>query len=214
MLAGILTGILPALFCVTFHEYCHGLAAYLLGDNTAKERGRLTLNPLRHIDPLGLIMMAAVHFGWAKPVPVNMTHFQNPKRGMALTALAGPLGNLFSGLLALFLYGFSFPFFKGSFFGRAVLDILNTTAFMSVSLAVFNCLPIPPLDGSKVLFSVLPDRAYARLMSIERYGMLILLALIGLDVLSGPLSDAVGSVYKFLFPLADWGYSFARLIHG
>lgn len=163
---------IPALLCITIHELAHGFAAYKLGDNTAKMMGRLTLNPIKHIDPIGLLMILFVGFGWAKPVPVNMRNFKNPKLGMAITALAGPLSNIILALIVLFIFRL-LPFSSQSL----GMTIVLRTVFLSTSLAVFNMLPIPPLDGSKILFSVLSDRMYIKLMQYERYGMFILLFL-------------------------------------
>lgn len=163
---------IPALLCITIHELAHGFAAYKLGDNTAKMMGRLTLNPIKHIDPIGLLMILIVGFGWAKPVPVNMRNFKNPKLGMAITALAGPLSNIILALIVLFIFRL-LPFSSQSL----GMTIVLRTVFLSTSLAVFNMLPIPPLDGSKILFSVLSDRMYIKLMQYERYGMFILLFL-------------------------------------
>ena len=210
----LLLGIIPALLCITLHELSHGLAAYCLGDPTAKNHGRLTLNPLRHLDVRGLLMMVVFHFGWAKPVPVNMNRFRNPKRGMAITALAGPFSNLVIAAVFLLLYGFFYlPLsMNGSYLAGSVLTMLHTTAYLSISLAVFNLLPIPPLDGSKILFSVLPDSAYRKLMRYERYGMILLILLI----LAGSMSDTINSVvyycYDKLFFLADFAFRFATSV--
>ena len=116
--------VIPALVCIVLHELAHGYVAYRLGDNTAKYAGRLTLNPLRHIDPVGLLMMVIVHFGWAKPVPVDMRNFKNPKRGMAITALAGPAANVLITLLALVLYGLLYAFLYASAVGSFFLNLL------------------------------------------------------------------------------------------
>jgi len=204
----LLLGIVPALICITLHELSHGLAAYCLGDPTAKNQGRLTLNPLRHLDVRGLVMMVVFHFGWAKPVPVNMYRFRNPKRGMAVTALAGPFANFVIAAVFLMLYGFFYlPLtMNGTYLSDSVLTMLHTTAYLSISLAIFNLLPIPPLDGSKILFSVLPDSAYRKLMRYERYGMIVLVFLI----LAGSMSDTINSVvyycYDKLFFLADFAF--------
>ena len=156
--------------CLTVHETCHGLAALALGDPTAKRARRLSLNPLRHIDWFGLLMMITVGFGWAKPVPVDPRYFRRPKQGMALTALAGPVSNF---LLALVLL------FAGP-----------------LGLGLFNLIPIPPLDGSKVLFSLLPDRAYNTMLRYERYGMLLLWAVVLLGVGDRWMSAAIQWTYE------------------
>lgn len=169
-----------SLLCITFHETCHGLAAYRLGDPTAKRAGRLTLNPLRHVDVSGLLMMALFRFGWAKPVPVDMRNFKHPKRDMALTALAGPLSNVVLAYLAVLLYGVLayWYYFSGSMAVYVCAVFCYYVEIISAGLAVFNVFPIPPLDGSKVLFAFLPERAYDRLMRYERYGMLLLMLLL------------------------------------
>ena len=208
VLTNILLRVIPALLCITIHELCHGLMAYRLGDRTAKDAGRLTLNPIRHIDPLGAVMMVAAGFGWAKPVPVNMYNFKNPRAGMALTALAGPLSNLVLTVLALFLYGlFYLPLYKAQTdLADFVLQTVEATAYLSLSLAVFNLIPISPLDGSKILFMFLSDQAYAKLMRYERYGIIVLIALSVTGTLGGPLRTAVGWCFDRLWPLAEWGF--------
>ena len=211
-LLDIALSVLPALICITLHECAHGWAAYRLGDDTAKRMGRLTLDPLKHIDIIGLAMMVLFRFGWAKPVPVDMRKFKNPKRDMAVTAAAGPLMNVILCLAAMFLYGVTVP---GAFYCGGALYYLNEglylTAYLSLALALFNIIPIPPLDGSKVLYSFISDRAYMQLMRYERYGMIALLALIVLSDLSGldPLSRATGWVFEKLFVFADWGFALA-----
>lgn len=202
-LLGILQSVIPSLICITLHELSHGLVAYRLGDDTAKRAGRLTLNPLKHLDPIGLLMMVTVHFGYAKPVPVNMNKFKNPKRDMAITALAGPVSNVVITLVFLLLYGLLYLPLQGSAVGEYLLDMLDLTAYISIGYAIFNILPIPPLDGSKVLFSVLDEESYRKLMRYERYGGLILMALVWSGVLGTPLSTAIRWVYMHLFPLAQ-----------
>ena len=186
------------LLCLTVHETCHGLTAYALGDPTAKSQHRLSLNPLHHIDWFGLAAMLTLGFGWAKPVPVDMRYFKNPKRGMALTALAGPVSNL---LLAVALLSIARGLWAWEPEGTAwglLFSFLVLAAQMSVGLGVFNLIPLPPLDGSKVLFSILPDRAYLKLMEYERYGVFILYALIFFGALDGFLAHAVNDVYRFI----------------
>lgn len=196
-----------SLLCITVHELCHGLAAYRLGDPTAKRAGRLTLNPLRHIDILGLLMMAVARFGWAKPVPVNMNYFKNPKRDMALTALAGPLSNVLLAWAALVVRGLLLvvllhvgPHSPG----QRLVTFTEYVAILSAGLAVFNILPIPPMDGSKILFALLPDQSYDRLMHYERYGMLLLMVVLLTGWLDGPLYDLRTGLLNILQPLALW----------
>lgn len=198
--------VIPALICISFHEMCHGAAAYLLGDDTARKQGRLSMNPLRHIDPVGLLMLIIFKFGWAKPVSVDMRRFRHPKRGMALTALAGPVSNLVLAAVVLFLYGLLYKSLNGGEWGDRILTLLELTAWLSIGLGIFNLIPIPPLDGSKVLFALLPDSVYLKLMRYERYGMIIILALVLLGVVGDPLTDASAYVYDKLFHAAQWAY--------
>lgn len=214
VLTNLLLSVVPALICITLHELAHGYVAYRLGDDTAKRAGRLTLNPLRHIDIMGLLMMIVFKFGWAKPVPVNMRKFKNPKKGMAITAAAGPIANLLIALVFLFLYGFLFALLHRP--GRSLnwlLEMLYITAYLSIALAIFNIIPIPPLDGSKVLFSCISDRSYTKLMYYERYGMIILLVLVLLLSRTSldPLSRAAYWVMDKLFFAANWGFGLAKL---
>ena len=176
VLTNMIMSVIPALICITLHELSHGFVAYRLGDDTAKRMGRLTLNPIKHIDILGLVMMVAFKFGWAKPVPVNMYRFKNPKRDMAITALAGPVSNIIIGCVFLFIFGAAYAplIVKGSEFASSVLDMIYITAYLSFALAIFNIIPIPPLDGSKILFSLMSNESYMKLMKYERYGMIIL----------------------------------------
>lgn len=188
--------------CLTVHEICHGLAAYRLGDPTAKALHRLSLNPLRHIDWFGLAMMFVAGFGWAKPVPVNPLYFRKPKQGMAITALAGPVSNF---LLAVFLIGISKAIYLWapySFCWDLVFTFcLYTAAPLSVGLGLFNLLPFPPLDGSKVAAVLLPDRIYVQLMRYERYGILLLLLLSWLGWTGGLINGAITGVYSALLNL-------------
>ena len=202
-LESTLTRVAAVLLCLTVHETCHGLAAYALGDPTAREQHRLSLNPLRHIDWLGLAMMLAAGFGWAKPVPVDPRYFRRPKQGMAVTALAGPASNFLLALAAVFLsreiyLHVSAP---GPVWALLFDFLLYTLAPLSIGLGLFNLLPIPPLDGSKVLGAFLPDQVYFGLMRYERYGMLLLLALSYLGVTGGFISGAIMEVYRFFFEL-------------
>ncbi len=204
-----------SLLCITFHETCHGLAAYRLGDDTAKRAGRLTLNPLKHVDLPGLVMMAIFRFGWAKPVPVDMRNFKHPKRDMALTALAGPVSNVLLAYAAAVLLGF--VVFLSDRFGSNVLFTVLVQFFIyveiiSAGLAVFNVFPIPPLDGSKVLFALLSDRAYLKLMRYERYGMGLLMLLLVTGLIDAPLSAMRNWLLTLIGNLSAWGYTLPNAI--
>lgn len=199
-----------SLLCITVHETCHGLSAYWLGDDTAKRAGRLSLNPLRHLDPVGLIAMVLVHFGWAKPVPINPGKFRHLRRDTALTALAGPVSNVLLAWVALCLRNFVIGVeIYGKYF--ALLDyfrlFLEYTAILSAGLAVFNIFPIPPLDGSKVLFSFLPDQAYRWILRYERYGFLLMVVLIWAGVLDAPLIFLRTRLLNLLSAVSAWPYS-------
>lgn len=206
-LTDMIISVIPAFICITLHELSHGYAAYRLGDNTAKERGRLTLNPIKHIDIFGLVMMIAFKFGWAKPVPVNMYNFKNPKSGMAITALAGPVSNVIIACIAMFLYGLLYtPLYRaGTALSLGVLTTVATTAQLSMALAIFNIIPIPPLDGSKVLFSVLSEENYFKLMQYERYGMILLMLVVATGLLRTPLSIVLNFLMDRIFIFARWG---------
>ena len=194
--------VLAVFLCLTVHETCHGLAAYGLGDPTAKSMHRLSLNPLRHIDCFGLVMMFAAGFGWAKPVAVDPRYFKKPKQGMAITALAGPASNF---LLAILAIGISKAIYLYAPYTAAwdmiFFFFLYTVAPLSIGLGLFNLLPIPPLDGSKVLAVLLPDRAYVQLMRYERYGMIVLLLLSWFGLTGDLISNAIMSVYGALLNL-------------
>lgn len=189
-----------SLLCITVHETCHGLVALWLGDQTAKRQGRLSLNPLRHIDPMGLVMMALVRFGWAKPVPIDMRSFRNPKSGMAWTALGGPASNVLLALVAMLIRACVYPFYLVSastvlFYSMLFLEYV---VVLSAGLAVFNLFPVPPLDGSKVLFAALPEHWYRKLMRYERYGMLLLAVLLLTNILDVPLVFLRGKLLDIL----------------
>ena len=204
----MLMSVIPALICITLHELSHGFVAYKLGDNTAKDAGRLTLNPIKHIDVMGLIMMVAFKFGWAKPVPVNMWNFKNPKRDMAICAFAGPVSNLIISCVFLFIFGLCYKpmYLNGASFANSLMQMIYTTAYLSLALAIFNIIPIPPLDGSKMLFSLMSSESYYKLMCYEKYGMIILLALVATDVLGNPLHSATEYLFDKLFIFAEWGF--------
>ena len=204
-LRDILLRVAAVFLCLTIHETCHGLAAYALGDPTAKRAHRLSLNPLRHIDWLGLLMMVVAGFGWAKPVPVNPNYFKKPKQGMAVTALAGPVSNLLLAILLLLIARGVYirAALTGSFSATWFAFLLDT-ASLSVGLGLFNLVPIPPLDGSKVLAVLLPDRAYDWLMHYERFGMLVLVMVISVGIGSNALDNAIRWTFTMLCRLVGF----------
>ena len=191
-----------ALIALTVHEYCHGYAAYRLGDNTAKNMGRLTLNPIKHIDPYGAICMVLFHVGWAKPVPVNARNFKDPKKGFAITAAAGPASNLILGFFSALIYLVVFALvrdltFTSKTFGYLLIS--NTLSFLyifhsiNIGLGLFNLLPIPPFDGSRLLNVFLPPKTYFEIMKYEKQiyiGVLVWL-LLG-DYVAGFIRNIVG----------------------
>ncbi|QNL45625.1 site-2 protease family protein [Oscillibacter hominis] len=197
----ILLRIVSIFLCLTVHETCHGLAAYALGDPTAKSMHRLSLNPLRHIDWFGLLMMFVCGFGWAKAVPVDPRYFRKPKQGMAITALAGPVSNF--ALAFSLMLGASAIYYCAPYSGLwdTLFEFLMSTAVLSIGLGIFNLIPIPPLDGSKVLGALLPDQAYFTLMRYERYGMLVLILLSFTNIGGGLISNAIFSVYQLFVRL-------------
>lgn len=201
----LLLSLIPSLFSITVHECCHGLTALYFGDDTAKRSGRLSLNPLRHADWFGLAMMAVFHVGWAKPVPVNMYRMKNPKRDMALTALAGPVSNFLLAFVFMFLYGALYIPFSKNAVGRYFLQMLTVGGQINIGLAVFNFIPIPPLDGSKILFSLISDEAYAKLMHYEKYGFLVLIVLVSTGILGSPLNRMISFLLTQIYlPTAQW----------
>ena len=177
------------LLAISAHEFAHGLVSYWLGDPTPKRDGRLSLNPLHHLDLVGTNCMLVFRFGWAKPVKVNPQYYKNPKQGMALTALAGPVMNLILAFLFLGIFVGLFHVTEGSTEGILgyLMLLAQYTAIMNIGLGVFNLIPIPPLDGSKVLGIFLPQRTYFQLMRYERYGGLLMIVLLYTGVLSRPL---------------------------
>ena len=204
----LLLRIAAVLVCIMVHEVSHGLAAYRLGDPTAKAMHRLSFNPLRHIDPFGALMMLLVGFGWAKPVPVDMRYFKHPKSGMAITALAGPVSNFLLAYLAYLcantLLGAGILMQSWSGLADGAVNFCLLLAALSIGLGLFNLIPVPPLDGSKVLGAFLPDRTYYQILRYERFGMLALMLLLWSGLLDRPLDAVAGTVSQTLYNLACW----------
>ncbi|MDY5230822.1 MAG: site-2 protease family protein [Eubacteriales bacterium] len=201
-----LTYILILAFCVLFslsvHEFSHGFAAYAVGDKTAKYSGRLSLNPLAHLDPFGAICLFLFGFGWAEPVPVNPWNFKNKKGGMILTALAGPFSNFLLAFIAMVIYTLLGGLrFSSASFGFTLASVFYELAYymimINLGLGLFNLIPIPPLDGSKVLTAILPERTYFKLMDYERYGFIILIILINTPIFNSLLNMCQSAVIDF-----------------
>lgn len=192
VLAQILACVLIVLVILPLHEWAHGFIAYKLGDNTAKNMGRLRFNPAAHVDPIGALCLLLFNFGWAKPVPVNPSNFKNPKKGMALVALAGPGANIIAGavgafLINLFVFFFSAQLVTATGIPFYIYIFLENYTYLNIFLAVFNLIPLPPLDGSKILGAFLPDRIMYNMYKYERITYFILIALLFSGILRGPM---------------------------
>ncbi len=190
--------VLPAvLFAITFHEVAHGWVADRLGDPTARLSGRLTLNPIAHLDPVGAIMMILVHFGWAKPVPVNPMNLRHPLRDMIWVAAAGPVANVIVSAASLLLYRWSGGL-DTPFLAAPIRELLKWSFIINLNLAAFNLIPIPPLDGSQILKGLLPRRQLIAFERIEPYGFLILVLFLATGMAQVVLSPLVAVLYAGL----------------
>jgi len=208
-IASMLLALPIIILALSVHETAHGFVAYKLGDPTARNMGRLSLNPAKHLDPIGFICMIAFGFGWAKPVPISTRNFKKPKRDMALSAIAGPISNLllaliFAALLKVFwLILPNIPLTSVNELTINMLSflriLLELGVHLNVTLAVFNLLPIPPLDGSKILYMFLPQRVLIKFIQYERYISLALLLLLAVGVLTIPLSIFSGWILRFIY---------------
>ena len=202
------------LLALSLHEAAHGFVAYKLGDSTAKLYGRLTLNPFKHFDVIGFVMLMLVGFGWAKPVPIDTRNFKKPKRDMAISAVAGPISNL---LLAL-IFALLFKLYSESFFSPAFEEICFSAPWrllgiflyygirLNIMFAIFNLLPIPPFDGSRLLLAVLPTHIYFKIQKYERYILIVLVILLFTGILDVPLSfciEKITDLYMWIFSIPE-----------
>ncbi len=215
----MVVALLPAL---TFHEWAHGFAAYKLGDHTAKADGRLSLNPLDHLDPLGTIMMLLVGFGWAKPVPIMTRNFKKPRRDFAITSLAGPFTNFIVGFFATVLYVLVVYIAVTNEIENmtvtAILSVFYYSAIFNFGLGLFNLIPLPPLDGSNVVMCLLPNRLAAKYSKVRYYSRYIFLGLIVLEnipkleiipqIIFWPLSVGRDFLLSVSIDFANWIFSF------
>ena len=197
-LTGLIAGLPGLVIALVIHEYAHAKAADMMGDFTPRMTGRLTLNPMAHIDPIGLIMLLVVRFGWAKPVMINARNFRNWRQGELLVAVAGPVANLIVAFISLLAMA---VLFKLGMFSEGVRLVLSMMVLFNINFAIFNMLPLPPLDGSKVLMVLLPGRLAYKLMSLERYSFIILIFLMMtpfLTMILIPLQRLVLSIFNLI----------------
>ncbi len=206
----ILIGIPCVIVALVFHELAHGFIAYKLGDPTAKIMGRLTLNPLKHLDVMGTLSMIFFKFGWAKPVPIDSRYFKKPRRDIALTALAGPAANLLLALVGAFIYSLSLIFLRELTFESAnffyyvcvaYATLIESFIWLNIALAIFNLIPLPPLDGSRILLIWLPYPIYAKILRYEREiaAMFLVILLLDSRILNGVFSSGLSFIVGFVF---------------
>ena len=213
-LSEVLAILVIVFLVLPFHEWAHAVTASKLGDTSIKYRGRLTLNPLAHIDPFGALALLLFGFGWAKPVPVDARNFKNPKLGMGIVALMGPVANIVAAIVGDLIFNavnaFAPTFFIGQGFGYYVYLFLSFYILINIRLAVFNLLPIPPLDGSKILFVFLPDKAVMWFYRYQQIISIVLIALLWFGVLTVPLNFLSGYLLKFVNWLTALPFSFVK----
>ena len=208
MLIQILLTIPTIFIALTFHEVAHGWMSYKLGDPTAYNMGRLTLNPLKHLDPIGALCMLLVGFGWANPVPVNARYYKNPKRGMALTAFAGPAMNLILAFFGVIIYRlinrFGYLLIPNGLLVFVLFTLFYYFAYLNIFLAVFNLIPIPPFDGSRIAYVFLPTNLYFKIMRYERIIQIIVMVALVSGIVSLPLgfiADGIQYAMEWLIGL-------------
>lgn len=198
--------LIPAiLIAVSLHEFAHGYVSYKLGDPTPKATGRLSLNPLAHLDPVGTLCLLFFRFGWAKPVEVNPYYYKDKRKGMALVGLAGPMMNFLIALVCAFIMGIILKV-TGGYAGDIIIFIyklLQYTYIINIGLGVFNLIPFPPLDGAKIVGALLPEDQYFKYMKYERYGQLIIFGLLMFNFLDTPLAMARSGMDKVIWGIVN-----------
>ncbi len=202
----ILARIIVMFSAITVHEYAHGFVSYKLGDPTAKYSGRLSLNPISHIDPIGALCMIFFRFGWAKPVPINPMYYRNRKRDTAIVSLAGPVANVTLAFLSTILFSLYVCFlapFVWAPLSSFISEIFMELAIVNISFAVFNLIPFPPLDGSKILGALLPHDKYMYLLQYERFGFPVLIILSVTGLLGKVLSILINPLYSMWWSLLN-----------
>lgn len=193
-LADLLLSLPAVLWAITFHEFCHGYMAYKLGDPTAERAGRLSMNPLHHLDPVGALMLLLFRFGWAKPVPIDPRYFKRPRRDMFLVSIAGVSGNFLTAVVV----GLLVHLFPEQLLANVALrQLILLMIIINISFGVFNLIPIPPLDGSKLLYLALPSSLLGKYYWLEQYGFFILMILVA----TGAIQTIMGPAVNFLLRL-------------
>jgi Zn-dependent protease len=193
---------IPAvLIAITLHEYAHGFVSWKLGDPTPEKDGRLSLNPIHHLDLLGTLCLLVFHMGWAKPVQINPGYYKNPKLGTVLVSLAGPCMNFFIAFMSMF--GVVATYTMNGMVGDVIYYLCLYLVIINIGLGIFNLIPIPPLDGSKVLSAILPEKLYFGYMKYEKYFMIILLILVYFGVLSTPIDWLNDKVVEAMFRVVN-----------
>ena len=205
-LEGLLSLVIAVVLAMSIHEMAHGLVSYWLGDPTAKMQGRISLNPFAHEDWLGVLCLLLFHFGWAKPVPIDASYYKDRKTGIIWTSFAGPLANFLLAFICVFIYILLIVFlpqFVYSGIGSFIVSTLSTSATLNVGFGLFNLIPVPPLDGSKILFAFLPDEQYYRFIEGSPFFMLVLILLIYMNVLNVPLAMLQNNILQFFINISS-----------